>query len=826
MTKYVTFFLATIAVVFASAQPTLEIFEFGGKSPVVNTVLNGSEQRFSGTDWRLLVQRNQGAVTVWKLCFSSSKHEPVLLELRFKSPLDFTPAIFWDGHEERRIEKLPLSRRNHLESFPLATADNGEHGHALGFAPQTILSQFQRSITEKGLELSTRIVVDDRRVQEIDIVEYGFKPEFSWRNAVEDYYNAFPSWFIPREGVDSRIYGVSGYLMGAHLSRPFELHSPRVSHIGWEWTYAPWYESGNWFPVGEGWKNETNQFWDYYNHRKGKLVTKEEYHDALKKEIHYGNKVAAMFYYILVKDIHESVAGNHPEATRGVSGLHSLPSNKGKTLCTFAPGSPLFDYLKQQLKDVVDNYEVSGFSFDMANCGFDFRTQSQLEYAVGRAWDDDGQIYTSDAVTPIPFSDYIHTLKRNGKTMGTMFNAALSDFSPFPFFHCDGAIMEGYPHANVEMVLPLRLTLGRKPFSFWHGNGRYRGINVWRLENDQEKKKELDLGLFQYHLLKSYELGCQFMAWTTPNPFFQPHIPVVRALCEAGYHPVTAVKNAEPLWTGRFGDGIDTILTFGNPTRETISRKVRVVSCYIGDGKYAFVPRSGKLGQHFTNGETELEITLAPKEVMALRTVLIFGSVTQLTISADSNEIAFDADGEFDFILPNRDFDGFRLHFASDKYFRGKCVKNIKLTQIPPYKVFAPEAAATELLSDGNSPAIEAGKGDDVQIAAEALSIYRPYVAACKKRFHTVKTHLPGLMDNSLAKPDLEVTAPGKGHTGKKICIGVPADFPDFTPPADWSGPFLTMPNADTLWIGGNTPAEARQAAYIYFDMLDRRLIK
>ena len=824
MNKLQTLLSACIAgIVVAAGQPLLEISEFGNPKPAVSESLRGDGQKISGSHWECQVQKSSGPVTTWRLRFTSDRHDdPVRLQLRFVSPLDFSPSVFWDGQKERQIEKLPLVRKNHLDAFPLAAADDGKRGRAVGFAPSTILSRFQRSLTDDGLELRTRIVADDRRVQEIDIAEYDFSPEFGWRNAVEDYYNAFPAWFSPTPGVDKRIYGVSGYLMGAHVSRPFELHSARATQIGWEWTYAPWYESGNWFPTGEGWQGETNLFWDYYKHREGKQVTREEYYDAVKREIHYGNKVAAMFYYILVKDIHESVSGKHPEATQGMSGLHSLPSNQGKTLSTFAPGSPLFDYLKKQLKQVVDHFEVSGFSFDMANCSYGFKTRSQLEYALGRSWDDDGDIYTSDAVAPIPFADYVHTLKRDGKTMGTIFNAALSDFSPFPFFHCDGAIMEGFPHANVEIVLPLRLTLGRKPFSFWHGNRRHAGINEWRVAGNPAKKAELSRGLEQYHLLKSYELGAQFMAWSTSNPFFQPHIPVVQALSEAGYHPVYAVKDAGPLWAGRFGDGTDTILTFGNPKRETVSRKVRVVNRYLGGGKYGFVPRSGKLVQRFGNGETELEITLAPKEVLALRTVQVSGPIREVTVSVAPKEISFQADGDFDFVLPNRDFDGYRLKFGMEKYFSGKCAKNVTLKQIPPFADFTGRIAAVEMMSEENAPAIEAGQGSDTQIAAETLSFYRPYIAACWERFQAVRTHAPGLLDGDLAKPDLVVTAPGKGKPGKKICLGIPADFPGFTPPADWQGPFLAMPDADTLWIGGSTPEEVRKATFVYFDMLDR----
>ena len=821
MNKFLLIGLAAgVCGLLAAAQPTLEVVEFGQKTPAVRKTLSSERMELAGNNWTCEIRKSGGPVSGWSLRFTGPRHEPVRLAIRFTSPLDFKPERFWDGNRERKVEQLPLERAKILNAFPLATAEDGKHGRAVGFAPQTVLSGFRRALTSGGLVLETRIVVDDRRIQTIDIVDYDFLPEFGWRNAVEDYQHAFPTWFAPQPGVDPRIYGISGYLMGAYMQRPFELHAQRCSGIQWEWTYAPWYESGNWFPPGEGWKGKTNLYWDYYGHHKGKQLTREEYHEALLREMHYGNQAAALFYYILVKDIHQHVADAYPDAVQGPSGLHSLPSNAGKTRAVFAPGSKIFDHLKRQIRSVVENYEVSGFSFDMANSSFLFTTPSQLEYAVGRSWEDDGTIFTSDAVAPIPFADYIHTLSRDGKRMGTVFNAADGYISPFTFFHCDVAIIEGPPYLDVNLNLPLRLIMGRKPATFWHW--RAHPVKTSRIAGDPEKKAEVDLALKQFYLLKCYELGFNFMNWVSRDAYFRPHLPVIRALSEAGYHPVSAVKGAEPFWVGRFGDDAGTILTLSNPKRETLSRKVRLIHRYLGDGKYGFLPQSGKLTQRFGSGETELEITLAPKEVLVLRTARISGPVRELTVSADRKQISFQADGDFDFLLPNRDFDGSRLRFGVEEYVAGKCAKHGILPRIPPYADFTRGTAAVEMMSADNAPAIEAGTGRDTRIAAEALSIYRPYIEACWKRFHTLQTHAPGFLDASLAKPDLVVTAPGKGKPGKKICLGTPADFPGFTPPADWQGPFLAMPDAETLWIGGSTPEQVRQAALVYFDMLDR----
>ena len=804
----------------ASSEPVLRIREFGAEKPVVEAKLAGEVQEFSGNGWTCRAEKVTNPLAGWRLSFTSTRHEdPARLTVTFTSPLDFQPARFWDGSKERKADTLPLERKEMLETFPLATAENGKQGRALGFAPQTVLSEFSRALTAEGLVLEARIVSDDRRVQVLDIVDYAFTPDFAWRNAVEDYQDAYPSWFRPIPGADKRIYGVSGYYLGGALQRPFQLHSWRHSGLSWEWTYAPWYESGNWYAPGEGWYGETQGYWDYYGHRKEKQLTRQEYDEALKQEMFWGDKSAAMMFYILVKDIHKNVADNYPDALKpGISGLHSRPSNAGHTRSAFAPGSALFDYVKRQLKEIVDHYEVSGFSFDMANSSYHFTTPSQLEYAVGRSWYDDGTIYTSDSVVPIPFSDYLHTLKRNGKPMATMFNAANSEASPFTFFHCDGAILEAGPGANADMVLALRLTLGRKPFTFWHAI--FPAVRSSLYQGDPEKTAEITLGVKQYYLLYCYRYGCNPMNWVSADNFFRSHLNILRALSEAGYHPVSAIRGAEPFWTGRFGDGAETILTFSNPKREKVTRTVRVVNRYLGEGKYAFLPSAGTLAQKIANGETVFELTLEPKEIVTLRTVALKGEVTGFTASADEKSFRLQADAPFAYTLPSADFDGRCIRFG-EKFISGKADGSAAFELLPSCGVFGPEKDLTAFLAEGQTPALEAGAGKDTLIAAEMVSMYRPSVKANRKRWGKINSGGPGFLDPALAKPDLILSAPGQGAAGKKILVGTPGDFPGFKAPANWNGPFLAMPDADTLWIGGHTPDQVRKAALKYSDLLD-----
>ncbi len=820
MNKIFVILCPLFAVFTAAAAPLLEVFEFGSSSPVIRMELNEAAGTFSGKKWSGKVLRSGSKLTVWHLSFSSKEHdEPVRLAVKLSVPLKFKAACAWNGVRELTPEKLPHTRKSELDCFPLITAENGNQGHALGIAPPTVLSYFERTITAETLSMTARIVVDDRRLQELSFVEYPFTPEFSWRNAVEDYYGEFPRWFEPDPMVDKRIYGVGGYINHGHLQRYFEPHAHRFTGLEWEWTYAPWCEAGFWFPTGSGWVNEKYEYLNYYGIRKGKWVTKDEYYDVLKKKIASGNRFAGMFYYLLVKDIHENLADKYPDSVRGASGLPSLTSNVGHTKAVFAPGSAIFEVLKNELKQVVEHFEVSGFSFDMANCSGHFSVPSQLEYARGRAWYDDGRIYTSETVIPIPFSEYIHTLKRDGKRMGTVFNAALSDFSPVTFWFCDAAIMEGLPDDNIVMMQTLRLAMGRKPLSFWKPVEHTANTGVlWRKMQDRETRNKYFHGIAQLQLLKCYELGFSPMSRSTiyrNGDFFRPHLPVIRALKEAGYHPVHAIKNSDPLWVGRFGDDENTILTFSNPKRETISREVRVVNRYLGTEKYLFIPQYGSLEQKIINGETVFTVTLEPKAVMALRTIKVNGAVTGGVVTASDKAITLTTTGDGTFSTPAKDF------YQRNVVCVEKSGSRVIYALTPECQMDISISAAGAFMTDGTFPSVEAGKEKEVQDSAFMLSVYRPHRAAAVAWRGNPRIHEPGFLDASLAVTDLTVFAPGKAPAGKKICIGTVKDFPDFKVPAG-AGAFITMPDKDTLWIGGYDRVEVRRAAYAYFELLDK----
>ena len=152
MNKIFVFILLS-AIFSLAAHPQLEVREFGKKSPSVQMKLFSKKEIFSGDNWNCQVIKKSSKVNTWNFEFKSSSNNPIRLAIKFSLPLGFKPYRFWDGLQEIKVNKLPLSRADFLEAFPLAVAENGTLGKALGFAPENILSQFNRTLTNNALIL-------------------------------------------------------------------------------------------------------------------------------------------------------------------------------------------------------------------------------------------------------------------------------------------------------------------------------------------------------------------------------------------------------------------------------------------------------------------------------------------------------------------------------------------------------------------------------------------------------------------------------------------------------------------------------------------------
>ncbi len=824
--------------------------------------------------------RNNNKANEYHLEFTTTSTDVKRLNVELINKFNLSDSIvFWDGFEEHKLDAITVTaERNRLtETFPLACVYNNKKGVALGFTPDTITSELNCGLKKENdtviIFYRTKVVVDNRRAQKLDFVNYNFIPEFGWKNAIQDYYGLYPSSFEPVSGIDERIYGIGGYYTSAHLQRKLQLHAARRTSMTWEWTYAPWCVAGNWYVDRADWKDDDLHFFRWWHGiRKDRKTTWQEFHDARVEEFEGGNKMAAMFFYILVKDIFQDIVAHYPDARSvnkegrsGKSGLHSLPSNRDKTYGAFAYGSALSKYLENQLSLVVKNYEVSGFAFDMANLVLNNYNKAQLNYAIGRSFDEQGKIFTPDSVLPIPFAQYIHSLKRDGKQMGTYMNFALSNFVASTVFHADGVMFEGTPDSHYENILPLRLMSGKKPFTFW---GHITADSNTGIKQENYSipavKEEIHSGIANLLLLKCLEYGATPMNWAViykNGTFFNKWIPLLVSLKKAGWNPVPAVKEkmAEKLWIGRFGVGINTIITISNPTRKTIDGRFTVINSYLGNEKYIFLPiLPGKIEESVNDSGTHFSISIAPKEVVVLKAFELAGS-DQVEISIDHNvngnytiQLKFDDEGSC-IIKGKRDIFGDKIIGSiksninstnieiTDDYFTISDIKEAQLALNLESKIslFSQEHEISNFFSINDSdvpnqlPIIVLPKNPSKQekTIASMIDRYYPYVKASRDYNGRNWSQEPGFFDPKYVDIDkMEITSGNPQTNAKKIYVGKTSDFPELFGTLSSKekqqlklrqGGFIKLLNDKSLWIGGDDARKVFDAGQKYFSLLD-----
>jgi hypothetical protein len=575
----------------------------------------------------------QGRATVYRLTVSTAAHDRQHL-VRAAIALAGTGARFWDGLEERVWDgTTPLERDSLDYTFPLACAYDADQGLAVGMPPDVIVSTLHCAARGGKLLYETRLVVDAAHPQAISFVAYRFEPTFGYRDAVQDYYELFPAAFRPSEGLDPRIYGVGGYHLSSHRSRRLQINSIRRAHTDWEWSYAPWVISGNWYPEKEDWvegRDVIRGYEDPHDQTKG---TWEQYHEARTRQFQEGDKTSAMFYYVLVKDINRQLVNQFPDSrlvTRGefLGGRPLAGGNLGAlagedALLTSAYGTGLAARLEEEVRKVAANYEISGFAFDMANRALDDYGPGQQKCGVGRTFDDEGRVYSPDTISACLIADHIHTLRRADKRMGVIMNQAMSRSVCFPVFHADGVMFEGLPNRLPQNVMPLRLMSGKKPFTFWNnieGGRNNRGIR-WELAADPQVAKEIRSGLALHTLLSCLRIGATPMNWAVAD-VGREWMPTLIELKRLGWNPAPAVLSSSPdLWIGRFGQREDTIITVSNPKRHCVRSELTVLNRYFGGKAYRFTSDQGQpLEQRATCEQTAFAVDLAPKEIMVLRT--------------------------------------------------------------------------------------------------------------------------------------------------------------------------------------------------------------
>ena len=751
---------------------------------------------------------------------------------------------YWNGAREYPLqENIAQEHHRFTDTFPLSVIENGRDGFALGIAPYCEFSSFaSRALAaNRKVEqsISTKLVVDGIHPQRIRFLAIRFTPEFGWRDAVQRYYDRYPEAFRPLAGVDERLYGNGGYLGLFQGFNGFELHPRRYDRIGWEWSYAPWVKAGNWYPEEN---DDLEQLYRSNSDRIGELprnaegnVTWATYNRIWKEHFASADRRIAMFYYIYVNDIHHDILDRYPDArfhnadsSFSNGGSSSIESDRGKTGYAFAQGSGLQQELERKIRLAAENYAISGFAFDMANnFAFDY-SPAQLRNGRYRTFDADGKICTGNFANPVLFAEYIHTLVRDGRRMGTCLNFGVMGITPPSAFAADAVIFEGTPADNVEQVFTERLLTGRKPLYFWGdvtNHGSYSPLNWPILKQSPQKMEQISEQMAQLELFLALRYGISMQSWAAVHPVIKPWIDTILALQKLGWNPVPALHDSSgKLWIGRFGSGLQTVFTVLNPEREPVTAKLELVDSYLGNGKFIPVPEDGALTVDVAEKCSIFELTIPPKGIR----VFTVAAVTQpgdITVNRDDAAGSLHASSPLA-ILPVRDY-ARRSYLAQD----ATQTSFIAIPGVIDATATLPSALRPGTWIDASQrPTLVLGaqSSRNSQIITDMFDWYLPFR---KKNPVPADRVAYDAFDYSGIDPVSGRFARGLSGdqvSGWRIAIGTPEELgwtnpftPDIAGLPD-QGLILMDDRAHLLWLTGTTSEAVKESADRFFSKLDQ----
>jgi hypothetical protein len=626
----------------------------------------------------------QGRVVEWQVTCHNTGSEPRWLELGPELRLrPAAPLTVFDGWDDFPSAAQAVTSQRMLGNFPMVACWNAEAALGAGLAAPELVSYFRHEYRpaadgHASLAALVRVVVDPGQQSAVRLMTCAAPGEWGKYELLEAYYASYPACFVAHPGVDPRA------AMGSTQYRSFPVGpwSPEICRRlwgGWEWCYAPFRRTGD--IVGRP------ELWDYQPARpfdKLRRQPREEYLAWRRKAFADGQQrcdVAMMFYvpsqvwceHALAKTRYADALIVDPRHTT----FFDTPwvTGQDNEALVFPYGTSFGEQSRKDMRAVAEELDLSGFAFDTAG-GVARYHGPALGKIAERAWDDEVGAYCCEMVSTSRLMDFVHTLRRNDRTLAVVGNP-MGYGSYGCCFRSDSGMLEATPWTS-EQIMPerLRWKMGHKVLVWWEEYEVHQFVDPAVITANQ--LREVYRGLADYTLLASLRWGyVPPPAYTQGFRRLAAWLPAITECAQAGWQPVPAARTPKPLWAARYGRDLGTLLAAGHETGQPVEGRIEFQNRRLGDAAFLFAGYDGRVqSQHVEQGLTRLPVRVPPRTPVVLRTELAVSPATAISraevrrqLGIGSCRLSADLDGRGPATLRIRVPDGFAL---SQIRFNGK----------------------------------------------------------------------------------------------------------------------------------------------------------
>lgn len=631
-----------------------------------NGVLQFSQVSGSGIKIKNCI-KNDADTLRWNVELVNDNDTEEWLEVLLTLPADFIEAKeYFDGNTSQEKLMLPRRKDTVISAMPLAIISDGRKSLGVGIDPHQWLSAYisewtPRSGTKGRLSQGTKIALSPKTSYTLNFILFYAEKNFGFLDVLDAYHSTAPDLYKVRKNISPRfnmplaLYkshkGINRKDYGAQAA-----DFARQTYGGVEWLFGPHHV------IGDSWASE-----EYYNNPK--QFNRHGYEEMKRFYKWYGstiNEYKQSFIKVFKGGYETYYTGGalhlHPnwpwlgiiedKYPEGISEGDRLDCGQYYSHEYYYQmnnyNTPVGEKNKKDYKEIINfiNPYILGFINDLCYVNNARCYDPVAKKTPGRAFAPDIGTYILDAYGVADYFKTIQSFNKGTISDGGWANHIMSTVSDKTAAE-DGT---GFlAHTNLhEMYKSGRYMLGEKPFDFFGVKDNLKISSVIPSFSEMSEKELRDYYSYVYEqrfLAASSIGGIYSLNLLRGFPKLFSCRPMLVEGVMSGVKTVSAATVNKPLWTVRYGNALDSIITVGNQSPEKITSDIKIFNSYLGPCKYVFTDFFGGnilINELISDNTVIKNMAVEPRSLIGLRCVAgINGEVEKANVSYSGDGITF-----------------------------------------------------------------------------------------------------------------------------------------------------------------------------------------